>query len=331
MRVPSVRVGGRPGEGEEDVVQVGRVHVSCVDLDAARSSWSSRPAATLTLPSVGTCRVSSSSSRGWRRRARRPRLEADGVGEAQAMWPPGTRRFSSSGGALGDEPAVVEHGDPVGELVGLVQVLRGQEDRSRRRRRGRGRSATSSARLRGSRPVVGSSRKTIRGSPTSAHRQVEPAAHAAGVGRPAVLRGGVGEVELLEQLVDPPAALGRPRWCRSAISSRFSRPVSRPSTAENWPVTPIAARTASGSAATSWPATRTSPASARDQGREDVHDGGLAGAVRAEQREDGALRGPSGRCRRARRGRRRTCAGRRGDRGVGGDGHGNLLEGQGGG
>ena len=39
--------------------------------------------------------------------------------------------------------------------------------------------------------------------------------------------------------------------------------MSRLSTAENWPVTPIAARTASGSRARSWPATRTSPPSAR--------------------------------------------------------------------
>jgi hypothetical protein len=43
---------------------------------------------------------------------------------------------------------------------------------------------------------------------------------------------------------------------------RFSSPVSRPSTAENWPVTPIAARTASGSRAGSWPATRALPPSA---------------------------------------------------------------------
>src|SRR6266511_1836149 len=54
----------------------------------------------------------------------------------------------------------------------------------------------------------------------------------------------------------------RPRWRRSAIKIRFSSPVSRLSTAENWPVTPIAARTESGSRATSWPATRTSPPSA---------------------------------------------------------------------
>jgi hypothetical protein len=31
-------------------------------------------------------------------------------------------------GSLGDEPAVVEQRDPVGELVDLLQVLRGEED-----------------------------------------------------------------------------------------------------------------------------------------------------------------------------------------------------------
>jgi hypothetical protein len=42
-----------------------------------------------------------------------------------------------------------------------------------------------------------------------------------------------------------------------------------------------------GSVATSWPATRTSPPSA-DQRGQDLHRGGLAGAVRAEQGEDRA-------------------------------------------
>src|SRR5579863_1659044 len=54
----------------------------------------------------------------------------------------------------------------------------------------------------------------------------------------------------------------RLRWCRSAIKSRFSSPVNRLSTAENWPVTPIAARTAAGSRVGLWPATSTSPLSA---------------------------------------------------------------------
>jgi hypothetical protein len=43
---------------------------------------------------------------------------------------------------------------------------------------------------------------------------------------------------------------------------RFSSPVSRSSTADSCPVTPMAARIASASSATSWPATRTSPPSA---------------------------------------------------------------------
>src|SRR5580700_1778136 len=46
------------------------------------------------------------------------------------------------------------------------------------------------------------------------------------------------------------------------MSRRFSSPVSRLATAENWPVTPMAARTESASRPTSWPATLTSPASA---------------------------------------------------------------------
>ena len=73
------------------------------------------------------------------------------------------------------------------------------------------------------------------------------------------------------------------------MRSRFSSPVSRLSTAENWPVTPIAARTASGSRARSWPATRTVAGVGVDQRREDLHGRGLAGAVRAEQGEDRAL------------------------------------------
>ena len=38
-------------------------------------------------------------------------------------------RLSSVGRALGDEPAAVDDADPVGELVGLLEVLRGEEDR----------------------------------------------------------------------------------------------------------------------------------------------------------------------------------------------------------
>ena len=62
--------------------------------------------------------------------------------------------------------------------------------------------------------------------------------------------------------------------------------VSRPSTTENWPVTPIASRTASGSCATSWPATRTSPPSAPISVDSMCTPVVFAGAVGPEQRED---------------------------------------------
>ena len=120
------------------------------------------------------------------------------------------------------------------------------------------------------------------------HRQVESPAHAARIGRDGLLRG-VDQVEPLEELVDAPAPLGAPRWRRSAISRRFSSPVNRPSTAENWPVTPMTARTASASRATSWPAICASPPSAAMQRRQDLDGRRLAGAVRAEQGEDRAL------------------------------------------
>ena len=74
-----------------------------------------------------------------------------------------------------------------------------------------------------------------------AHRQVEPAPHAAAVGRDAAV-GGVGEVEPLEQLVGAPLAVRRRR--SRAIIRRFSAPVSRPSTAASCAVRLIAARTA---------------------------------------------------------------------------------------
>ena len=204
------------------------------------------------------------------------------------MCPPGMRRLSSPGGALGDDAAVVEDRDPVGELVGLVEVLRGEEDRdavgdqvaddlphgrggcagrarwsARRGRSGAGRRPASS------RGRAGAACRRSRSSPAFWPRRPGRT----GPSRSAARR--------------RPSA--RPRWCRSAIRIRFSSPVSRLSTAENWPVTPIAARTASGSAARSWPATLHLAAVGADQRGQDLHHGGLAGAVGAEQREDRPL------------------------------------------
>ena len=192
------------------------------------------------------------------------------------------------GGALGDQPAVVEDRDPVGELVGLVQVLRREEDRD-----AAGDEVAddlphgaAAARVQAGGRLVEEDDARVA---DQAHREVEPAPHAAGVGggRSCVPpRPGRTGRAARRRAAGPRA---RPRWCRSAIRIRFSSPVSRLSTAENWPVTPIAARTASGSRARSWPATRSVAGVGADQGREDLDDGGLAGAVGAEQREDRSL------------------------------------------
>ena len=73
------------------------------------------------------------------------------------------------------------------------------------------------------------------------------------------------------------------------MRSRFSSPVSRLSTAENWPVTPIAPRTRSGLAPEVEARDLDLAAVCGQERREDLHGRGLAGAVRAEQREDRSL------------------------------------------
>ena len=121
-----------------------------------------------------------------------------------------------------------------------------------------------------------------------ARAEVEPAAHAAGVGRDAPV-GGLGEPEALENLGGAPARLGpaTSRY-RRPIISRFSRPVSSPSTAANCPARPMRRRTASGSPTTSWPSTVARPAVGAQERGEDADERRLARAVGPEQPEDGA-------------------------------------------
>ena len=75
---------------------------------------------------------------------------------------------SSRGGAEREDFAVVDDGDPVAESRRLLHVVRGEEHRAAARLAAARRSPRSAARDAGSSPVVGSSRKRISGSPTSA-------------------------------------------------------------------------------------------------------------------------------------------------------------------
>ena len=190
------------------------------------------------------------------------------------------------GGVVRDDPAVVDDGDLVGERVGLLQVLRGQQHR---RPVGDQRAddvphVLALGRVEAGRRLV--EEDHVRAA-DQARGQVEPPAHAAGVGlgRPV---GGLGQVEPLEQLGGPlPGAARGRRSSRVPKSTRFCRPVRSSSTEAYWPVRPIAARTRSASRTTSKPATGRARRRAQ-QGGEDADGGGLAGAVGAEHAEHGA-------------------------------------------
>ena len=161
--------------------------------------------------------------------------------------------------ALGDDVAVVDDPDAVGERVGLLEVLRGQEDghavlaarAARPPPRARSGSATS-------RPVVGSSRKRIGGPVREGEREVEPALHPARVAADLAV-GRERQPDPLEQLLRRAPALGARDAVQRALEARCSRPVSRWSSAASWSAAPIAVRTFGPSLTMSKPATRAVP------------------------------------------------------------------------
>src|ERR1700751_702210 len=55
-------------------------------------------------------------------------LDVGVAGEPEPDVAAGDLALELAGGALGDQMALVEHGDPVRQPVGLVEVLGGQED-----------------------------------------------------------------------------------------------------------------------------------------------------------------------------------------------------------
>ena len=109
-------------DGEEDVVQVGAVDRELLDRDLRVVELLEQVAERRDVAVPGhaegesllvECRPVEQGS-GCAQGLRVGELEAD-VAAADAP-------FQLVGGALGDDAAVVEDGDPVGELVGLVEV-----------------------------------------------------------------------------------------------------------------------------------------------------------------------------------------------------------------
>ena len=135
----------------------------------------------------------------------RPDSSPRGVGELEADVTAGDEALEFGRRPFGDEFALVEHRDPVGELVRLLQVLRGQEDRH-----AAGDEVAddlphgvAAARVQAGGRFVeeDDARVTDQG-----HRQIETPPHPAGVGGERFL-GRVDQIELFEQFGDTPATL----------------------------------------------------------------------------------------------------------------------------
>ena len=143
-------------------------------------------------------------------------------------------------------------------------------------------------RLRGSRPVVGSSRNRISGPGDQAGGDVDAAPHAAREG-PHLPAGGVREPERRRAARSPRLrASVQDRPSSRLTSTRFSCPVRSSSTEAYWPVRLTFCRTAAASR-DHVVAEHRGPAARRlEQRGEHADRGGLAGAVGAEQAVDGA-------------------------------------------
>jgi hypothetical protein len=120
--------------------------------------------------------------------------------------PAGDAGLELLGAAFGDEGAVVQHGDAVGELVGFVEILRGQQDRDPV---GGQASDDLPHGLAASRvePGGGFVEEDDPWSPDQGHGQVEPAAHPARVGG-CHLPGRLEQIEPVEQVGGPTTAVG---------------------------------------------------------------------------------------------------------------------------
>ena len=189
--------------------------------------------------------------------------------------------------SFGDDPPLVEHRDPVGQLVRLVEVLGGEQDGDSVR----GELADdlphgeAAARVQAGGGLV---QEDHPGLTDEGHGEVEPPSHPARVGRQRLVRG-VGEVELLQQLGHPPLP---------GLAAEVAKVGHQPQ------VLGPGEQVVHGRELAGDPDERPHPVGVgdhvvtgdlhgagvgRDQGGEDADDRGLAGPVRAEQREDRAL------------------------------------------
>ena len=190
------------------------------------------------------------------------------------------------GGAVqGDDAALVHDGDAVAELLGLVEVVGGEQDRHARPGPQAGdevEQLVADARVEADGGLVEEQHLRVGDQRPG---DLEPAALAAAVG----VDGPVDELAEAERRrrrrrCAARAAAGSSPHSR-ACTSRLRRPVRGRSTTGSWNTTALARRAAIGCVATSKPATRARPDGGGDGGGEHADGGRLAGPVRAEQTE----------------------------------------------
>ena len=203
-RVLDVRLGRVPGQGEEHVVEGGLVHLDVVDGDAgavegpddgggqARAAADRRP-----QPPAVMAHVDRTGHEGRQRHGRVVRRHAEGDLEAG----PAGAGLELPRRPVGDDPAVVDDHDAVGQLVGLVEVLGGEEQ-------GHAAGHQLADDVPHADPAGGvepGGRLVEEEHRRSGHepgRQVETPPHAAGVTRQDAV-GRIGQVELLEEFGGP--------------------------------------------------------------------------------------------------------------------------------
>ncbi|CAM5578852.1 hypothetical protein SVIOM342S_02120 [Streptomyces violaceorubidus] len=208
-----------------------------------------------------------------------------GVGEAEPDVPARDEPLEFLGGAFGGDPPVVQHGDAVGEFVGLRQVLGGEED---------GDAAGDEFADDLPHVVAGAGveaggglvEEDDPGAADQGHGDVEAALHAAGVGGGGLLRG-LGEAEAFQQVGGDPLALAP----GDQVQVRHEEHVllAGDQTVHGRELPGDTDGAAHGLRGGGEVVARHPDLSAvgADEGGEDLDRGGLAGAVRSEQREHG--------------------------------------------
>jgi hypothetical protein len=278
---------GLAGEGEEDVVEVGRVDRQLADFDGCVLEPVQQRPQRLDAAVAGDLEGERLVVAHRLPEHAGGRLQPVRVGEPEADVAAGDAALELVRGALGDQPAVVEQRDPVGELVGLLEVLRGEEDGGPAGHQLADElpHGAAAARVQAGGGLVQEDDPRVA---DQGHRQVEPPLHPAGVGA-GRLPAGVGQVELVEQLGRAPPApapaqvaqVGHQGQVLGAGEQLVHRGelAGDPDRGTHRVRVPGHVMAADAHLA----------AVGADQGRQDVHRGGLAGAVGAEQREDRPL------------------------------------------